>query len=102
MERGIIKWRPFNSVMDTKKVLAEEKRQMAKTTMPSLSEDQITEIEQKIITFFFSQNKAKIIYYKNGYVYSLNSLIKKIDSITKTIYLENNIILVFQQIINIQ
>ena len=100
MERGIIKWRPFNSVINTKEMLNECVNKTNTITMPILSEDQITLLENKIIFSYYSKKIVTVKYYRNGKIYNITGIIKKIDSITHTINLNNTTIL-FKQIITI-
>ncbi len=102
MERGIIKWRPFHSVTNTTVMLREENKKTGLKKMPVLSDDQINDLEKKIIFSFYSAKPISINYYKNGMVYTKNGSIKKIDDIKHTITLSDNTILFFNQIIKIQ
>ena len=47
------------------------------------------ELEEKIIEAYYCQNPIIITYYKDGFLIKVKSTIKKIDSIYKTIYLNN-------------
>ena len=102
MERGIIKWRAFNSVTNTKEMLHEEAKNTELIPMPILSEEQLNNIENTLIFGFYSAKILNIHYYKNGKIYIKNSTIKKIDSAMQTITLSDNSILLFKQIVKIQ
>ena len=99
-DRGMIKWQPFNSVFSSKDIINSILKEKEKTEKPILSSDEINLIEKKLIDAFYCQNKIIIHYYTNGIIKTINSQIKKIDYITKIIYL-NNIKLSFYQIISI-
>ena len=73
IERGIIKWMPFNSVISSKEVVNSILKEKSKIKMPILSEEQIINI--------------------SGYI-------KKIDPTYRKIYFENKTIL-FNQIIKV-
>lgn len=98
---GMIKWMPFNSLMNGRIIVNNLLDEKSKIKMPILSDDEIGEIENNIINAYYTQNKIIITYYKNGYLLKTKSLIKKIDYTRKIIYLDNNINLLFRQITNI-
>ncbi len=100
-DRGMIKWMPFNSLMNGRIIVNNLLDEKSKIKMPILSDDEIGEIENNIINAYYTQNKIIITYYKNGYLLKTKSLIKKIDYTHKIIYLDNNINLLFRQITNI-
>ena len=100
-DRGMIKWMPFNSLMNGRTIINNKKKKKSKVKMPILSEDEKLELENKIINAYYTHDKLLITYYKNGYLLKTKSHIKKIDYTYKIIYLENNINLLFRQITNI-
>ena len=100
-DRGMIKWMPFNSLMNGRTVINNLMNEKNKIKMPILSEDEKQELENKIINAYYTKDKIIITYYKNGYLLKNKSYIKKIDYTYKIIYLENNINLLFRQITNI-
>ena len=100
VDRGMIKWQPFNSVISNKMVLnsiIKEKRKIAK---PTMSEEELLNIENKIMESYYLKNTINIAYYKNGFILNTQGQIKKIDKINKLIYL-NNLTLFWKQIIKI-
>ena len=100
-DSGMVKWMPFNSLMNGRIIVNNLLDEKSKIKMPILSDDEIGEIENNIINAYYTQNKIIITYYKNGYLLKTKSLIKKIDYTRKIIYLDNNINLLFRQITNI-
>ncbi len=102
IDRGFIKWMPFDSVVNTKKLLksiAEEKSIM---TMPTLFEEQIIINEENILRALHNNEEVKIIYFKKNKIYCLTTLIKKVESNTRKIILANNKQLYFSQIISVK
>lgn len=100
VDRGMIKWIAFDSVMPSKNVasfLANEKENIS---MPILSDEQILSIEENLIKAFYNHENINVKYFYNGKILSINSKIKKIDFIFKKIYF-NNKVLLFDQIIEI-
>ena len=63
-DRGMIKWAPFNSLMNGQSIvnsLVFEKRKIKK---PSISEEEQKVLEEKIIEAYYCQNIILITYYK--------------------------------------
>ena len=87
MERGMVKWAPFNSVIngnDVKKVLNDKKNKISK---PNLSEEQIEEIENSIINAYSNKTSTTIIYYYSNKFIQINGIITKLDPINKRIFI---------------
>lgn len=101
-DRGIIKWLPFNSVINNKSVINSLIKEKTKIKKPIISEEEINTLEEKIIEAYYTQNLLDITYYKNGYLLKTKGKIKKIDQVYKLIYLDNNLSLLFNQIIEIK
>lgn len=99
-DRGMIKWLPYNSLINNKEVLYSLAHEKEKISKPILSQDEITKIENKIIDAYYMKNKIIITYYKAGYIYNEKGTIKKIDNISKFVYL-NDLKLLFNQIIGV-
>ena len=99
-DRGMIKWAPFNSVVNGKKIIYEILDDKSKIKKPILSDEQIDNLEKKLLLHFYDHEEVKIDYFYNGKIYPLKGNIKKIDSIYHKIYL-NNLILYFDQIIKV-
>lgn len=99
-DRGIIKWRPFESVAPSYKIINEILSEKSKIPLPYLSDEQIKDIEHKLVLAFYTKDNIEITYFEKGCLIKINSNIKKIDSINHKIYFQNNTIL-FEQIINI-
>lgn len=99
-DRGIIKWQPFNSVISSQKIMENLRKEKEKVEKPILSDEEIKEIEEKIIEAYYSQELVILKFYKDGYINSLRGKIKKIDQITKMIYF-NDTKIFFKQILSI-
>lgn len=101
MDRGIIKWQPFDSVMSSseiKKFILSEK---AKVSKPNISEDQKEVIEQKILEAWHTNIKIKITYFKNNKLYKLDKKILRIISVNKKIIFEDYSFIYFDQILKV-
>ncbi len=100
-DRGIIKWQPFESLTPTKQIIKSILLEKSKVTKPILSDEEIKCLEDKIIEAYYSSININIHYYTNGYIKVTKGKIKKIDQIYKMIYLDNNLKLLFNQILDI-
>ncbi len=100
-DRGMKKWAPFNSLMNGRAIVNSLIIEKSKIEKPQISEEEQKELEEKIIEAYYCQNPIIITYYKDGFLIKVKSTIKKIDSIYKTIYLNNEFKLLFKQIFNI-
>ena len=89
IDRGIIKWAPFNSVVPTKKIVNEIVSKKNKISMPILSEDQIQTIIEEITTSYHSKSIIKIKYYYNGMIKYEEGKINYIDTYKKMIWINN-------------
>ncbi len=99
-DRGIIKWQPFNSLFSSNEVLQTLSYEKTKQDIPILSEEEIKELEEKIIEAYYTEETIILSYYKNGYIKKITGKIKKIDQVSKIVYL-NNLKLLFKQILSI-
>ncbi|MBO5475882.1 MAG: YolD-like family protein [Bacilli bacterium] len=100
-DRGMVKWAPFNSVINGKEVLEEIKFEKSKVTKPILSEEQIRELEEKIIETYSGNILISIYFYKNGRIDILSGRITKLDPVNKIIIIDNKAKIYFNNIINI-
>lgn len=101
-DRGIIKWQPFESLTSSKEILQSLVLEKSKITKPMLSEDEIRQIEEKIIEAYYSSEALTIAYFKNGFIKNIKAKIIKIDHVYKMVYLSNNRKLFFKQIIAVK
>lgn len=102
IDRGFIKWMPFDSVTSTKNLLKNIVQEKNIFKMPTLSEEQINLNENNILRALHNNEDVKIIYFKNNKVYRLTTKIKNIQTTSKKIILANNNHLYFSQIISVK
>ncbi len=100
-DRGIIKWMPFDSLENSKKIVESILYEKSKIEKPILSKEQIEEIEEKLIEAFYEQEPITLQVYKNGSIKKMTSTILSIDTIYKKIILKNHEKILFNQIIAI-
>lgn len=101
IDRGIIKWQPFDSIMASnkiKKLILMEKGQISK---PNISEDQKELIEKTILEAWHNDIKITIIYFKNSKLYKLEKRIIKIIQVNKKIVFEDYSFVYFDQILKV-
>ena len=100
IDRGIIKWHPFDSCYSSEKILKDINNKKNRKILPILSEDQLHNLEEKIIDAYHLNDFINIEYFYNGRIININGKISSINLQDKKIYINNNIIY-FKQIINI-
>lgn len=102
IDRGFIKWMPFDSVVPTKNLLKSLSSEKNIMKMPTLSEEQIVSNEENLLRALHNKEEVKIIYFKNNKIYRLTTKLKEIDIISKKIILASNNHLYFSQIISVK
>lgn len=100
-DRGIVKWAPFNSVINGNQVLNEINYERNKISKPILSEEQITVLEENIITAYSERSIINLYFYKNGCINIINGQITKLDPVNKIITINNKTRIYFNNIIDI-
>ena len=100
MDRKMIKWEAFNSVIYSSKIIKDVVKEKQKIKKPILSEEQLELINNQILEYYQTKEQVQITYYENGYINKISEYIKKIDSVNKKVYLTNRCIY-FNQIIKI-
>lgn len=93
------KWHAFESLYKTKEVLNELNRKRSYHEKPLLSEDEKSEIENKLLTFFHSGEIIILIFYREGYFYQKKGTVVKL--VPPKIYFKDKTYLYFEQIIKI-
>ena len=77
-DRGMKKWAPFSSLIEQATCLEEMKYQRNKIPKPVLTDDQKEKIEYVLQTYQKGQT-VKIKFYNDGYLYVIETQIKRID-----------------------
>lgn len=99
--RGLIKWAPFSAVTPGTYIVNEVLNKKNKVKMPILSEDQIIEINNKIITAFNNKDVIRIKFFKGGKYYIKQGIIVNIDKNFGKLLLNDGFSVFFSQIIEI-
>ncbi|MBE6156921.1 MAG: YolD-like family protein [Firmicutes bacterium] len=100
IDRGIIKWQPFNSCFSGTSIINEINDNKNKEKFPVLSEDQLYAIEEKIKDAYTLKISINITYYYAGKIKTEVAIIKGINMHEKKICLNNKYIY-FKQILKI-
>ena len=100
-DRGMIKWMPFNSVINGNILVNSIEKEKARISKPILSEEQIEIIQDNILESMI--NKVSLIFtiYQSGFIKEIKGTVINIDSIKKKIYLDNHKYLYFREIISV-
>ncbi len=99
--RDSIKWAPFNSVINGDDVIKELKEEQNRINKPTLSEDQIRELETLILEVTTDKSLVEIIFYRHNHLYKVTGIITNIDPIQKKITINNQNSYYFKNIIKI-
>ena len=96
------KWAPFNAVAPGDEMIKEVLKRKNVVKMPILSDDQINEIEKKVVNSFNNQVKIRIKYFRGGRFYLREGIVVNIDVLGRKIALNDEYNLFFSQIIEIK
>ena len=87
-DRGMKKWAPYSSLIEQATCLEEMKYQRNKIAKPILTEDQMEKINFALQSYKKGQY-INIKFYNDGYLYIINTTIKRIDLENRKLILEN-------------
>lgn len=87
-DRGMKKWRPFNSVVPNKELL--KKNETLK--LPSLSIDEINEYEELLLNSLYTHSEVEITYYEKNQIKVVKDYVLHLDSIKKNVHLRTCVI----------
>ena len=92
MDRGIIKWQPFNSCFNSTLVLEDIKNSKRHLAFPTLSEDQISFLESQIKEAYNLKLNIWLSYYYDGEIKNIEGQINYIDNREKSLSINRKII----------
>lgn len=101
-DRKMIKWAPFNSVINGNYLLNTIEYEKDKITKPLLSDEQISNMEKKIFEAMINNIPLEFTIYKGGHTKIINDNVIKIDSPTKRVLLARNKWLYFCEIMMVK
>ncbi len=88
VDRGIIKWAPFDGLAGFNDLYKELKYRLGKKEKPVLSEDQLYEMDMTLQRAFHERLKVYLSYFQDGYIKQTYGNITRIDPINKLIYID--------------
>ena len=101
-DRGMMKYQPFDSLTNSLMMKKELQKNKNKIAMPTLSEDQLEEIDLKIKEAYHNKDVIKISYYFSGNIIKKDVKIKLIDYVKKQIVLSDNTKIFYKQIVDVK
>ena len=101
-DRGMMKYQPFDSLTNSLAMKHELQLKKNKITKPTLSEDQLEQIDLKIKEAYYNNDSIKIYYYSNGKILNKANKILRIDNIKKIIVLNDNTKIFYKQIVDVK
>lgn len=98
--RGMIKWKPFNTLL-TSESIKEIQEEKYKIETPEIMEDKIIEINEILISSINNDLNIEINYWNLGMLKKVNGKIQKINTNEKYILI-NKTRIYFKYIINVK
>jgi aminoglycoside phosphotransferase family enzyme len=87
VDRGIIKWSPFDALVGYQAILEEMKYKRGKKEIPVLTDDAYETLNRALQIAYQTKQEIGVRYYLDGYIKSTHGLILKIDYTFKRIKL---------------
>lgn len=87
--RTNVKWQPFKTLPEQYEQLEQYIQDQNKIDMPILSDEQVQILNDKLKSKINNNSFATIEYYKDGYTFSIQGYIKKIDLLESTLIITN-------------
>lgn len=100
IDRGFVKWQPFNSLIPLKDTIKDIEREK-KCGKPTLFPEEESILNESLIDAYYAKDIITITYYEAGKIKNVTSTIKKINPNSKTIELGCRLVLSFHQIIHV-
>lgn len=85
-DRGMMKWMPYQSLVEQASFLAVMRRQKARISKPRISSERAEKINEILTTYCGEEVKVK--YYDDGFLHFLDGTISKIDATWRYILLQ--------------
>ena len=84
-----LRWRPFNSLVDTSNFIKVLDEKRSECEMPCLTNEQLLEIGEKINEEYEKEEIVIITYYKNNKKQTISGRINKVNKTNKTIQIND-------------
>ena len=98
-DRGMMKWAPYQSLIEQGKYLAELRERRSRVPRPLISSDRAEEINYVLVNYESGLVKAK--YWRDGHTHEFVDSIKKIDETSKRVYFSTRSI-DFKDLLNLE
>ncbi|MGM7691816.1 YolD-like family protein [Staphylococcus saprophyticus] len=85
--RGIVKWNAFKTLPEQYEQLEQYIQDQNKIDRPSLSDDQLNDLNDKLIFKMYNDPKIELRYFENGYIKTKEGCIHKVDVHTQILHL---------------
>lgn len=85
--RGMKKWLPMATIPEQYERLEQYIQDQNKIEKPLLSEDQIKNINDTLASKMIDNTLAKIQYFADGYIKSVQGIIHKVDTLDSVLYI---------------
>ena len=86
-DRGMMKWAPYQSLVDQATSLAFMRRKKNRVERPLVSIDQAEEINEILVHYAKEEVSAR--YWEDGYLHDVRGIISKIDAIYRFLILDD-------------
>ncbi len=98
-DRGMMKWAPYQSLIEQGKYLAEMRERRSRVPRPMISSDRAEEINYVLVNYASGPVKAR--YWQDGHIYEFVDNIRKIDGQGKKLYFSSRSI-DFRDLLNLE
>ncbi|MEX6267068.1 YolD-like family protein [Staphylococcus saprophyticus] len=86
--RGIVKWQAFKTLPEQYEQLEQYIQDQNKIDRPSLSDDQLNDLNDKLIFKMYNDPTIELRYFVDGYINEKEGRIYKVDPYTQTLHLD--------------
>lgn len=101
VDRGIIKWAPFDALVGYHSLLEEMKYRLGKKEKPILSDDDFEALNRHLLQALKESREIEIRYYRDGYIHSTFGKIKTVNYTNKQLILTSFETLAAEDIVEI-
>ncbi|MGI2282566.1 YolD-like family protein [Staphylococcus cohnii] len=88
--RGMVKWQAFKTLPEQYEQLEQYIQDQNKIDMPILSDEQVQILNDKLNMKIEHNAQVNVTYWKNGYTFSIQGYIKKVDILESTLTITND------------
>lgn len=100
-DRKMMKWMPFNALLEQSDYLKELIYGKTRKEMPILSNDQYDDLNYQLEIAYLFKSQISLFYFKNGDILELEGVITRVDQFAKLIFV-NEVEIPAQSITNIK